>query len=140
MNAGCVFCRIAFGKIPAATVYEDDLVMAFLDIAPFNKGHCLIIPKEHYNSLTVMLPETAGRMMTVAAKLGAAVMRTTHADGFNLLLANGNVAGQVVPHTHLHLIPRFPQDGFLLPSRTVPYFDEDEKKKYTDDIRKRMSS
>ena len=140
MNTDCVFCRIVAGRIPAAWVYDDDYVLAFLDIAPFNKGHCLIIPKQHYNSLTIIPPEIAGRMMEVAARLGAAVLHTTHADGFNLLLSNGVVAGQIVPHTHLHIIPRFPNDGFMLPTRTVAYFDEDEKTRYADEIRKRMRS
>ena len=123
----CVFCRIVDGKSPGDRVYEDELVLAFLDIAPLNKGHTLIVPKEHHNSATTVPAPCLGRMMAMAPRIGAAMMRATDADGFNLVLANGACAGQVVPHVHLHVIPRHPTDGIVMPARTVPYQDEAEK-------------
>ncbi len=117
----CVFCRILKGEIPSCRVYEDDLVLAFLDIAPFNPGHMVIVPKDHHHSCTTLPEETAGRMMAVAAKLGAAVMRATGAEGFNLFLNNGAVAGQAVPHTHLHVLPRFVSDKVLIEAPVQKY-------------------
>ncbi|OGV77230.1 MAG: hypothetical protein A3K19_07080 [Lentisphaerae bacterium RIFOXYB12_FULL_65_16] len=123
----CVFCRIIAGGLPSDKVYEDDLVVAFLDIAPLCKGHSLIVPKEHHNSLTTLPPVFSARMMEVAPKLGVALMRAVGGDGFNLLLSNGACAGQVVPHVHLHVIPRRNDDGVRLPAKTTPYDNPEEK-------------
>jgi histidine triad (HIT) family protein len=79
-------------------------------------------------------------MMEVAPRIGAAMMRATGADGFNLLLANGACAGQVVPHAHLHVVPRFPADGLLLPARSVPYANAEAKAKILDEARRRLSA
>ena len=137
MSEVCVFCRIVAGEIPAVKLFEDDAVLAFLDIAPINKGHLLIIPKTHFFSLTSVPPEIAGRLMTVASVLGKAVTRAVGADGFNLILANGSVAGQVVPHVHLHLVPRFPADGVIIPARSVKYDSDAEKETIAAEIRRR---
>ena len=93
-------------------LFEDDLVVSFLDIAPINPGHALVIPREHHSSITTVPEAVHGRMLQVASKLGVAMQRELEADGFNLHLANGTCAGQVVHHTHLHVIPRYPTDGF----------------------------
>ncbi len=140
MERVCIFCRIVKGELPATKLYEDDLVLAFLDIAPINKGHCLVIPKGHHNSLTTVPAEQSARMMTVATQLAAALMRATDSDGFNLLLSNGTCAGQVVPHAHLHVIPRHAQDGVSLPSRSRPYDSDEEKEALVAEVRKRMIS
>lgn len=134
----CVFCRIVAGEIPAATVYEDEQLLAFLDIAPINKGHALLIPKQHYVSLTSLPPALCGHLFQVVPRLAAAVMRASGADGFNLLLSNGSVAGQVVPHTHLHIIPRLAADGIVLPARSKPYADAAERQTFVDAIRARL--
>lgn len=139
MSGNCVFCRIVAGEIPAVKLYEDDLVLAFLDIAPVNRGHALIIPKKHYFSVTEIPAAEAGRLLEAAGRLGAALLRAVDADGFNLLLSNGTVAGQVVPHAHLHVIPRFPEDGLVLPSRHVPYADAAEKDAVAAEVRKRLA-
>lgn len=122
-ESACIFCKIVAGAIPASKLYEDDLVVAFLDIAPLNPGHSLIIPKEHAFNIGGVPEATAGRMLAVAARLGGALMRAVDADGFNLILANGAVAGQVIPHAHLHVVPRFPADGLQMPARSLPYAD-----------------
>ena len=123
----CVFCNIVSGDSPADTVYDDEFVLAFLDIAPLNKGHTLIVPKEHHASLTTVPLRGLARMMEIAPRIGVAMMRATDADGFNLLLSNGACAGQIVPHAHLHVIPRHPADGIALPARTIGYTGDDEK-------------
>ena len=134
----CVFCRIAIGELPAVMVYADDLVLAFLDIAPLNPGHALVLPKEHHYSITSVPAVTSGRLLQVAAAVGAAVMHAVSADGFNLLLANGPVAGQTVPHTHIHVVPRFPHDGLVLHQRTRAYANEPERQMVAQKIRARL--
>ena len=138
LEENCVFCKIVRGELPAAKIHEDDQVLAFLDIAPWNKGHTLVIPKQHHNSITTVPPEFLHRMMEMAAPIGAALMRAVDADGFNLLLSNGQCAGQVVPHAHLHVIPRHPEDGLHLPARNVAYDSDEEKEKVIEKTAKRL--
>lgn len=107
----CIFCKIVAGQIPSTRVYEDDLLLAFLDIGPIVKGHTLVIPKAHYDPLTAVPPAVLGRLMAVAQKIVGAMQKELGADGVNLHQANGAAAGQVVPHMHLHIIPRFNDDG-----------------------------
>jgi len=134
----CVFCKIVAGELPAAMVYEDDLVVAFLDIAPLNKGHTLVTPREHFYGITACPPEVQTAMMQAASRIAAAMMRAVDADGFNLILSNGACAGQVVQHVHLHVIPRFPDDGISLPSRSVSYESDEEKQQIIAEVRKRL--
>ena len=117
----CVFCKILEGIIPGSKVYEDDKVFAFLDIAPFNFGHTLVIPKVHCHAISDMDDEYRAAMFNAAAKIAPAILRATGADGFNLLLNNGQVAGQEVPHVHLHIIPRFVDDQVLLSAAKKQY-------------------
>ncbi len=119
----CVFCKIIQGGVPCSKVYEDDLVLAFLDIAPFNYGHTLIIPKDHHHSCTTLPAEYLARMMAIAPKIAVAQMRELKAEGFNLLLNNGRCAGQEVPHCHLHVIPRLVDDAPLLNISHKKYSD-----------------
>jgi len=127
MIKDCVFCKIVAGQIPCDKVYEDDLVLVFLDIAPITLGHSLIVPKEHHTSVTTLPPAVAGRLMEVAPRIGSALMRATEAGGFNLILANGTVAGQVVPHAHLHVVPRHVDDGVLMPVGRMSYPSPERK-------------
>ena len=125
LDEHCVFCKILAGDIPAAKVYEDDKVLAFLDIAPFNFGHTLVIPKAHCHGLSDMPGEYRDALFAAAAKSAPAVLRVTGATGFNLLLNNGSVAGQEVPHAHLHIIPRFVDDKVLLGASQKKYEGEE---------------
>lgn len=117
----CVFCKILAGEIPSAKVYEDDKVMAFLDIAPFNLGHTLVVPKTHCHGLSDMPDDFRDALFAAAARLAPVVLRVTGATGFNLLLNNGQTAGQEVPHAHLHIIPRFADDKVLLSAPQKAY-------------------
>lgn len=107
----CIFCRIISAEIPAAIVYEDDAVLSFLDIGPLAEGHLLVIPREHFARLTDMPDAMAGQLGRALPRLGRALMSSTGAAGFNVLLNQGTVAGQVVLHVHVHLIPRSAGDG-----------------------------
>ena len=122
----CVFCKIIRGEIPCCKVYEDDLILAFLDIAPFNIGHTVIIPKDHQNSLTTLDEIYANRIIKMAPKIGVALMRTINAEGFNLFLNNGSVAGQTVWHCHMHVLPRFAGDKVVISSEPQKYDSMDQ--------------
>lgn len=110
MNEDCIFCRIVAGKLPSSRVYEDDSTLAFLDINPVEKGHTLVIPKAHHDPLTAVPPELLQKVILSVQKVARGVFAATNADGMNINQANGKSAGQVIPHVHFHLIPRFDRD------------------------------
>lgn len=111
-----IFKRIIDREIPADIVYEDDVVLAFLDIHPVRKGHTLVIPKEECVNILDAKPEVLGHMMIVAQKVANALMKTTEAKGINIHMNNGHEAGQDVPHAHIHVIPRFKRgEAFVVP-------------------------
>ena len=109
----CIFCDIIAGRAPASIVYEDDQVIAFMDIFPINSGHTLVVPKRHASRLSQLDADTAAHMMVVAQRIAQAIYQSPiRAEGINLTLADGRAAGQEVPHAHLHVIPRYRGDGF----------------------------
>ena len=110
-DAGCVFCKIVAGQIPCHRVYEDERVLAFLDVSPLAEGHTLIIPKGHYATLDKMSDADAAACAAVLPRLGRAVTAATGAAGWNVLQNNGRVAQQSVDHVHFHIIPRREGDG-----------------------------
>ena len=110
----CIFCKIVKGEIPCAKVYENDKILAFLDIAPVNKSHTLVIPKEHHKDLLDMPDATLAELAKTAKKIAKAVVKATGAVGFNIGQSNGKAAGQLVMHFHLHIMPRFENDGLKL--------------------------
>ncbi|WP_227937858.1 HIT family protein [Alkalihalobacillus deserti] len=113
LDQNCVFCKIANGEIPASKIYEDEHVLAFLDISQVTKGHTLVIPKTHQTDLFDLQEETAKHIYSVVPKLASAIKQTYEAEGLNLVNNNGEVAGQTVFHYHVHLIPRYGKgDGF----------------------------
>lgn len=110
----CIFCKIVAGEIPSQQIYKDADVLAFLDICPVNPGHCLVVPKQHYSSLEAVPDKLVGKIMIVAKKIGAILAGSIGAEGFNLGLNNGPAAGQAVGHVHMHVMPRFQDDGLEL--------------------------
>ncbi len=117
----CIFCRIVAGEIPATVVYEDDLTLAFLDIAPIIKGHTLVIPKPHVQHITEIPPDLLGACMLTVQRIACTQMTSLNADGVNIHQANGAAAGQVVPHLHFHVVPRFTHDGHHWNWKSTPY-------------------
>ena len=117
----CIFCKIINGEIPSRKIYEDELVYAFLDISPINFGHTLVIPKEHHQSAATIPENVAGRMFAIASRIGILLKRFDEYDGYNLHLADGTAAGQVVMHAHLHVIPRGAEDNFRWNWRQLNY-------------------
>ena len=107
----CIFCKLANGVIPTNTVYEDDRFRAILDMGPATKGHTLIIPKDHSDNLFDLPDETAEEALKLAKKLGGDIVKKLGADGLNIVQNNGETAGQTVNHFHIHIIPRYENDG-----------------------------
>ena len=110
-DCNCIFCKIANGEIPSTTLYEDEDFRVILDLGPATRGHALLLPKEHYKNLFELDDETASKVLGIAKKVGAKMVKALHADGFNLVQNNGEPAGQTVFHFHMHLIPRYKNDG-----------------------------
>ena len=113
----CIFCAIVAGEIPAAKVYEDEDVFAFMDIAPANPGHTLVIPKQHYRNIFDMPPEIGSKIMQAAIPIANAIRTALNPDGLNLFQSNEAAGFQTVFHFHLHLIPRWEDDPLRLPWR-----------------------
>ncbi|MCD8368833.1 MAG: HIT family protein [Clostridiales bacterium] len=103
----CIFCKIANGEIPSATVYEDDGFRVILDMGPASKGHALILPKSHFKDICAADAQTAAGLLPLAAKIGSAMKAGLGASGFNVVQNNGTSAGQTVFHLHVHVIPRY---------------------------------
>lgn len=106
-DENCIFCRIANGEIPSATVYEDEWFRVILDMGPASKGHALILPKEHFKDVCELNETYASKALQLGGKIGAAMKKTLGCTGFNLVQNNGKSAGQTVFHFHIHVIPRY---------------------------------
>ena len=102
----CIFCKIVAVEIPASVVHEDESVLAFLDVGPLAEGHLLVIPRDHHAKLSELPAPASAHLGSLLPRLARALLEVTGADGFNLLVNEGRSAGQLVPHVHMHLIPR----------------------------------
>ncbi|MCR5509598.1 MAG: HIT family protein [Lachnospiraceae bacterium] len=111
MKDDCIFCKIAAGEIPSQTIYEDDSYRVILDLGPAAKGHALILPKEHYADIFELPEAKAGEVFKLARNMAVKMKAALKCDGFNIVQNNGEVAGQTVFHFHMHLIPRYADDG-----------------------------
>lgn len=111
MMEDCVFCKIIAERVPSYKVYEDDAVFAFLDVSPASEGHTLVAPKKHFNRFTDMDKESVASLFEAARKITAAAEKTFSAGGSNIGINDGKVAGQEIPHVHVHVIPRRKGDG-----------------------------
>ena len=110
----CIFCKIAAGEIPSATLYEDEDFRVIMDIEPASKGHALILPKEHYANIYELPDELAAKVLVLAKKMIAKLTDIVGCDGYNVLQNNGEAAGQTVFHFHMHLIPRYEKDDVTI--------------------------
>jgi len=132
MKNNCVFCAIAAGEIPCFKVYEDDLVLAYLDINPFTKGHALVIPKAHSEGLVDTDDATLATIIARVKKVAAHLKTALPCDGFNILQNNGEAAGQTVKHLHFHIVPRYGLGPIAFQSHAG---DRDELKALAERIR-----
>ncbi len=136
-DLNCIFCKIVAGEIPCDKISENEQTFAFLDIRPVNPGHILVIPKEHHANITQTPDEILGAMMTTAKKITQAFPTALETEHYNLEINTGAIAGQVVFHAHLHIIPRHEGDGLEL-WHGKPY-EEGEAKIIADKIKKALN-
>jgi len=121
----CIFCKIINKEIPAGIIYEDENVLSFLDIMPANKGHCLVIPKKHYEALLDIPDEDLSELIKAVKKVGKALSLSIGNGAYNVVMNNGKEAGQVVQHAHIHIIPRFKGDRLRLSWSHKAYKDKE---------------
>jgi histidine triad (HIT) family protein len=106
-NENCIFCKIINKSIPNAIIYENDKFLAFLDKYPINYGHSLIVPKDHFNNILEMPTELVGQMHSLVPQIAKAIITSIDGNGFNVSQNNGRSANQIIPHVHVHIVPRF---------------------------------
>lgn len=133
----CIFCKIANGEIPSATIFEDRDFRVMLDIGPATRGHVLILTKEHYDNIFEIDAETAGKLFSLASVIARAMKKVLNCDGMNVLQNNGTIAGQTVFHFHLHLIPRYEGDQVNV-SWPQGSITEEEKAELVNSIKKEI--
>jgi len=134
MAQECVFCRIVEGALPSTKVYEDEDTLAFMDTGPVVRGHTLVIPKVHVDPITETPPAVLQKLIVVVQRIARAQVKGLGADGINVTQANGRPAGQVVPHIHFHVIPRFASDGHSWNWRAGKYESAEQMSGYADRI------
>ena len=132
-NSECIFCKIVRGEIPSKKVYDDKDVIAFLDINPANPGHTLVMPKKHAEDLTKSNEDDIAKAMHVVKKITAALKEKMNAIGVNVIQNNGKAAGQLVAHTHFHVIPRYPNDVVVISYQRVQMSDAE-----LEEVRKKL--
>jgi len=103
----CIFCKIIRGEMPCYKIYEDEKIIAFLDINPWTRGHCLVAPKKHFQDIFDVDEETLSALISAVKKISSLAKKKLGAIGVNILQNNGELAGQLVPHIHFHVIPRY---------------------------------
>lgn len=144
----CVFCKIVSGDLPKATVYEDENLLAFLDIVPVNKGHTLVIPKKHYPTILDANPEEMAGLVKVLKVVALGLKEEFGYEAFNIHQNNGSTAGQVVDHIHFHIWPRtahdrmeivFPNDGVSYEDGEMEHFAQKLSRAY-DNLRLGLGS
>ena len=134
----CIFCQIVSRRSPSNIVYEDDRYIAFLDAFPFSKGHTLVCPKEHGETIWDMTETDIAELFQVASRVSKAVVSAVDADGFRFVQNNGEAANQVVAHVHVHVIPIKMEDRGRFAERKR--FNEEDMKEVAESIRANMST
>ncbi len=134
----CIFCEIVQGKKDGHFIYEDENYVAFLDIYPIDTGHSLVMPREHFEKITDMTAEKVGELFSKIPKIANAVIEATNADAFSVAQNNGRAAKQIVPHVHIHIIPRYESRETIWTRREIA--KENELKILAERIRKSIKS
>jgi len=124
IRMACLFCDILDGKKDGYFLYEDNSHVAFLDIYPIDVGHSLVLPKKHHEKITDMAPEDVGNLFTNIPKIAKAILEATGADAFSIAQNNGKAAKQIIPHVHIHIIPRYNSKGTVWTKRQIVSDDE----------------
>ena len=135
---GCLFCEIIGGKTPAYFVYEDSTHVAIMDKYPIHRGHTLVIPRAHHEKIIDMTPQSVSELFTRVLPIARGVIEATNANGFNIGQNNGKAANQIIPHVHVHVIPRYSQVSVAWPKRSIA--DEKELEDLAAKIRRCIKS
>lgn len=133
----CIFCKIINKEIPSTKIYEDDKILSFMDINPNNKGHCLVITKKHYETLNYIPSKELKELILIVQKVSKAVVDATSCHGFNIVMNNKKASGQLVPHVHFHVIPRFDNDN-VMGKWKINRYKDNELLEYAKAIRKKI--
>lgn len=120
----CIFCDILDGKREGHILYEDDSHVSFLDKYPIDVGHSLVIPREHHERITEMTPENVGKLFSLVPKIAKAILIGANADAFSIAQNNGRAAKQIIPHVHIHIIPRYNHKGTVWTKRQISTDEE----------------
>lgn len=134
----CIFCEIVQGKKDGHFIYEDENYVAFLDIYPIDTGHSLVMPREHFEKITDMTAEKVGELFSKIPKIAKAIIEATKADAFSVAQNNGRAAKQIIPHVHIHIIPRYESRETIWTRREIA--KENELKILAERIRKSIKS
>lgn len=134
----CIFCKIINKEIPATILFEDEDVLVFMDIGPIIKGHVLVIPKQHYDPVMKTPDEIVAKLHVTAKKMATVQMNVLGADGVNIMQNNGKASGQEVEHIHVHVIPRFDDDGHHWNWNPKKYDNVDEMNELADKMREQI--
>jgi len=137
-NFMCIFCKIVQNELPSVKVYEDERVLGFMDINPLNDGHVLVIPKRHAETIFEIDPDELRAVVDVAQKIALAIKKALNPDGLVVIQLNQKAAGQVVPHLHIHLIPRWENDGLPIARWEPMPGDMDKIKNIAERIKKEL--
>ena len=129
----CIFCNMINGKLPSHMIYDDDDCLAILDKYPIDNGHSLIITRQHYEKITDMSIDDVSRLFSKVPKIINAIIKATGADAFSIAQNNGKSAKQIIPHVHIHLIPRYNATGTLWTKRKI--MSDDELKQLAEKIK-----
>ena len=129
----CIFCDVINGKLPSHMIYDDDDCLAILDRYPIDNGHSLIITRQHYEKITDMSIDDVSRLFSKVPKIINAIIKATGADAFSIAQNNGKSAKQIIPHVHIHLIPRYNTTGTLWTKRKI--MSDDELKQLAEKIK-----
>jgi histidine triad (HIT) family protein len=113
-DPNCIFCKIVEGKIPCIKVLEDEVALAFMDINPLSRGHILVVPKDHFETILDVEPSLYGHIASLICRLAKALSRALKPDGMNVMQLNGKAGNQVVPHVHMHIVPRWSGDDLSI--------------------------
>jgi len=134
----CIFCEIIDGKKTGHFIYQDDKYVAFLDRYPIDVGHSLVLPRKHYENIGKMTDDIVGQLFSKVPKIAKAVVQATKADAFSLAQNNGRAAKQIVPHVHVHIIPRYNHRGTIWTKRSI--WSDEELAKLAKTIRDQINS
>lgn len=134
----CIFCDIIDGKREGHILYEDDLHIAFLDKYPIDVGHSLVVPKKHHEKITDMESQKVGELFAVVPKIASAILEAAKADAFSVGQNNGRAAKQIIPHVHIHIIPRYNSTGTIWTKRKIS--NDDELSDLAEKIRKSIAT